>query len=88
VTDFVTPNWFAHEHPKGPIDFKNHAKVAFNVLSGGYAQYFDAQKGWQQITGNKAVKARAKVAPSGSRREERARRFKSPAKWKISERVW
>ena len=88
VTDFVTPNWFAHEHPKGPIDFKSHAKKAFDVLSGGYAQYFDAQKGWQQITGNEATKARAKLAPAGSRREERARRFANPAKWQPSKRVW
>jgi hypothetical protein len=25
VTDFVTPNWFAHEHETRVIDFKNHA---------------------------------------------------------------
>ena len=54
VTDFVTPNWFAHQHALPTIDFKGHATAAFAVLTGGYAQKFDPQKGWQQITGSKA----------------------------------
>jgi hypothetical protein len=85
VTDFVTPSWFAHEHSKGEIDLKGHAKKAFEVLSGGYAQFFDAQKGWQQVTGNKAVRSRRAAAAEGSRRERRARRFHTK-EWKRSER--
>jgi hypothetical protein len=77
VTDFVTPNWFAHEHSQGSIDFKEHANKSFEVLSGGYAQFFDSQKGWQQVTGNKAVRSRRAEAPKGSRRERRARRYKT-----------
>ena len=77
VTDFVTPNWFAHEHSQGAIDFKQHANKSFEVLSGGYAQFFDSQKGWQQVTGNKAVRSRRAEAPKGSRRERRARRYKT-----------
>ena len=34
VTDFITPNWFAHEHAHGHIDFKSHAHKAFDVLDG------------------------------------------------------
>src|SRR5215831_2729199 len=71
VTDFVTPDWFAHEHSKGVIDFKTHAQRAFQVLSGGYAQYFDPRRGWQQVTGHMAKAALAHAA-QGSRRERRA----------------
>ncbi len=86
VTDFVTPNWFAHEHSQTQIDFKGHSKTAFAVLSGGYAQKFDPQHGWQQITGNKARQSKHADAAEGSRRERRARQWKHPlsrsdAKW-------
>src|SRR5262245_51634495 len=36
VTDFVTPNWFAHEHAHGAIDFRGYANAAFEILTGGY----------------------------------------------------
>jgi len=88
VTDFITPNWFAHEHSHGTIDFKTHAKKPFELLTGGYAQYFDPQKGWQQVTGKKAELSLRAKAPEGSRRERRARRSKDPAKWVVSKRVW
>src|SRR5437763_7165373 len=35
VTDFVTPAWYAFEHAQGAVDFKNHARRPFQVLSGG-----------------------------------------------------
>jgi hypothetical protein len=73
VTDFVTPNWFAHEYAQGAIDLKGHANAAFQVLTGGYAQKFDPQQGWQQVTGSKARRSRRAHAPTGSRRERRAR---------------
>jgi hypothetical protein len=73
VTDFVTPNWFAHEYAQGAIDFKQHANNAFDVLTGGYAQKFDPQQGWVQVTGAKAKRSRRAHAPHGSRRERRAR---------------
>jgi hypothetical protein len=81
VTDFVTPNWFAPLHAKGDIDYKKHAHVAFDVLSGGYAQKFDPQQGWVQITGAKAKGKKRAHAQRGSRRERRARQW-SP--WKPS----
>jgi len=73
VTDFVTPDWFAHQNAQGPIDFKKHAKTAFEVLTGGYAQKFDPQQGWVQVTGAKARRSRRAHAPVGSRRERRTR---------------
>src|SRR5271168_2281290 len=71
VTDFVTPNWFAHQHAKSTIDFKGHVKTAFAVLSGGYAQKFDAKSGWVQVNGSKAMDSRAMNPATGSRRERR-----------------
>jgi hypothetical protein len=86
VTDFVTPNWFGHQHSKGEIDFRKQSASAFEVLSGGYAQKFDPDKGWQQVTGSKALRsARAAHAPEGSRRERRTRHW---THWQRSERHW
>jgi hypothetical protein len=77
VSDFVTPNWFAHQHAQAAIDFKAHAHAPFAVLAGGYAQKFDPQKGWQQITGSKAMSSkRLAHAGPGTRRERRARQWK------------
>jgi hypothetical protein len=53
------------------------------VLSGGYAQKWDPQQGWQQVTGALAMRfPRLAKAPQGSRRERRARQWKH---WKRSE---
>jgi hypothetical protein len=76
VTDFITPNWFGHQHAQGQIDFKGHNRAAFEVLSGGYAQKFDPHRGWVQVTGAKAMMAKhAAHAADGSRRERRARQW-------------
>ena len=72
VTDFVTPSWFAHAHSPSPIDFNHHASKAFEVLTGGYAQKYDAKRGWVQVTGASARHSRRALAPIGSRRERRA----------------
>ncbi len=78
VTDFVTPNWFGHQHAQATIDFKGHALAQFEVLSGGYAQKFDPQQGWVQVTGSRAKRSQlASHASDGSRRERRARQWKS-----------
>jgi hypothetical protein len=74
VTDFVTPNWFAHKHALNQVDFKEHANDQFEVLAGGYAQRFIAGSGWQQVTGASAeLDLLAMNPPRGSRRERRAR---------------
>jgi len=73
VTDFITPNWFAHEHAHGHIDFKSHAHKAFDVLDGGYAQKFDPAQGWVQVTGSMARNTHRAHAQRGSRRERRTR---------------
>ncbi|MHB8528046.1 MAG: hypothetical protein ACYC8V_00865 [Caulobacteraceae bacterium] len=74
VTDFVTPNWFGHQHAQSQLDLKGRASAAFEVLSGGYAQKWDSQKGWVQVTGATAAGTQRALHPAiGSRRERRAR---------------
>jgi hypothetical protein len=86
VTDFVTPNWFGHQHAQGAIDLKKHSHKAFEVLSGGYAQKFDPQQGWVQVTGAKAMQTEHGAHPAqGSRRERRARQRD---KWRPSNVVF
>ena len=87
VTDFVTPNWFGHQHAQSQIDLERHASSAFQVLSGGYAQQFQTGKGWVQVTGAKAQRsARGASAAEGSRRERRARQAREPLR--CSQRRW
>jgi hypothetical protein len=85
VTDFVTPNWFAHQHAQATIDFKGHSHTPFEVLTGGYAQKFDPGRGWQQVTGAQAMASKRAKAPDGSRRERRAREWKN---WQRSDPAW
>jgi hypothetical protein len=82
VTDFVTPNWFGHQHAQGAIDLKGHSRAAFEVLSGGYAQKFDPRHGWVQVTGTKAMSQHRSHAQDGSRRERRTRTWQN---WHRSE---
>jgi hypothetical protein len=85
VTDFVTPDWFGHKNASGSVDYKGHATKSFEVLSGGYAQKFDPQQGWIQVTGAKAQKSKRANAQPGSRRERRKRQWK---KWTPSGSPW
>jgi hypothetical protein len=85
VTDFVTPNWFGHEHAYGDIDLRKQTSAAFQVLTGGYAQKFDPSNGWIQVTGSKALQRTRAKAPIGSRRERRTRHWKQ---WRRSDAVW
>ena len=85
VTDFATPNWFGHQHAHGAIDFKGHAAAAFEVLTGGYAQKFDPQQGWIQVTGSRARQSNRAHAARGSRRERRFRQWRN---WHRSEVIW
>lgn len=73
VTDFATPTWFGHKYAQGPIDLKGHALSQFEILGGGYAQKWDPQRGWVQVTGTSARHKHVAVASEGSRRERRAR---------------
>ncbi len=82
VSDFVTPNWFGHQHAVGAIDLQRHATRAFEVLTGGYAQKFDPKQGWVQVTGAKAARTLRGSRPSpGSWRERRARGWR---RWTLS----
>lgn len=87
VTDFVTPTWFGHAHADRRMDVSHHADAPFQILSGGYAQLFEARKGWVQITGAKAMGSlRCRTAAKGSRRERRARQAAEALK--PSQRRW
>src|SRR5205823_412273 len=80
VTDFVTPNWYGHQHAHGSIDLKGHSHKAFEVLDGGYAQKFDPKTGWVQVTGKKAMMMQHGAhAAKGSRRERRLRKGQGKA---------
>ena len=69
------------------MDQQNHADTPFLILSGGYAQHFQAGKGWVQVTGARAMRsARSRTATTGSRRERRARQATEPLK--LSCRRW
>lgn len=75
VSDFVTPNWFKPRAEAGKLfSFKGNVIREFDVLPGGYAQYFNPQRGWQQVLGHDA-KGSAVTAEVGSRRERRCRQF-------------
>jgi hypothetical protein len=82
VTDFVTPDWFAHKYSQSNADFQNHAQNPFQILTGGYAQRFDPQQGWVQVTGSRARRWGRARAQEGSRRERRARSWHL---WHVSE---
>jgi hypothetical protein len=87
VTDFVTPNWFGHQNSQADMDLQGHATAAFAILTGGYAQKFDPQNGWQQVTGATAMHSKmAANAEKGSRRERRARQWKG--RLTPSKRIW
>ena len=71
VSDFVTPNWFGHQHRGQQMDYCGHVRRSFEVLSQGYAQKSHGN-GWRQINGKFAArKKRVKHAPDGSRRDRR-----------------
>jgi hypothetical protein len=73
VSDFVTPDWFSHAHSTTHVDFKNRAAKAFAVLAGGYAQRYDATRGWVQVNGRTARRSKRATAAPGTRRERRTR---------------
>jgi hypothetical protein len=82
VSDFVTPDWFGHPFAQGPLDHTGHVKKNFEVLSGGYAQRYDNNSGWVQVTGDKAKSLIRATPPVGSRRERRMRGW---ADWIVSQ---
>ncbi|HEV8551151.1 MAG TPA: hypothetical protein VGQ57_19015, partial [Polyangiaceae bacterium] len=76
VTDFLLPSWFDYKNSSGPYDYMKYCTDPFQVLPGGYAQYFDPHKGWHQINAANMKQARAVTPSVGSRRERRARQLK------------
>jgi hypothetical protein len=82
VTNFVTPNWFGHQHAGMTFDFQKHVRGPFEVLSDGYARCFDSQqRKWFQVTGSDAGRRKMVTDPPvGSRRERRDRQLTTPPK--------
>jgi hypothetical protein len=81
VTDFVTPDWFAHAHSTAHVDFKRHGTTPFEVLTSGYAQRFEGKRGWIQVNGKKARPSKRAAAAPGTRRERRARMESRDWQW-------
>lgn len=48
VSNFVTKSWYSGRDTK--YDFLGKLTSPLSVTAGGYCQYFDPAKGWQQIT--------------------------------------
>lgn len=46
LSNFVLPGWYSGQ---GKFDFLGKLSVPLSVNPGGYAQWFDPQRGWQQI---------------------------------------
>lgn len=85
VTDFVTPSWFGYKYSRGPFDLGGNSRAAFEVLTGGYAQKFDQQGGWVQVTGSQAMKSARAQPARGSRRNRRCRQWQN---WERSNPIW
>ena len=86
VSDFVTPDWFAHAHATANVDFKRRGAKPFEVLTGGYAQRFEGKRGWVQVNGAQAKRSKRALAAPGTRRERRARM--AWAEWQLSHPSW
>jgi hypothetical protein len=68
VTDFVTPNWLAHQYAQGNIDFKGHAQAPFEVLTRGYAQTFGQVRIARPLYASLVMCGYPRRARSGTRR--------------------
>lgn len=66
VSDFVTPDWFAHVHSTKPVDYKGHLSKPFEIGEAGYAQVY-GKDGWEQINGGR-LSLHAQNIAQGSRR--------------------
>ena len=80
VSDFVTPGWF-EQTENDRVDFKQRIKNRLELAPGGYISILDPDKGWIQITAQKAT-AETVPPPVGSRRQ---RRTMPKAEWRRSE---
>ncbi len=86
MSDFVTPDWFSHDHSTSHVDFARRATGAFELLPAGYAQRFEGKRGWVQVNAKAARRSKRAGAPPGSRRERRSRTDR--AEWVKSSPPW
>jgi hypothetical protein len=73
VSDFVTPDWFAHAHSTRHVDFKRRCMKPFSVLPGAYAQRYDTRRGWVRVNGKTLKPETRATSQPGSRTERRTR---------------
>lgn len=71
LSNFVLPGWYSGI---GDYDFLKKLTKPLSVTPGGYAQYFDPQKGWQQIV-HADVGPRSYRVKFPGRREKRRSAF-------------
>lgn len=76
LSNFVLPAWYSGEG--GKFDFCGTLTAPLTVSSGGYAQWLDQDKGWQQIVHDQ-------VAPRSYRQRQDAERLSRGARrrWKF-----
>jgi hypothetical protein len=86
VSDFVTPDWFSHDHSTTHFDFAGRTSKPFELLPAGYAQRFEGKRGWVQVNGRVARRSKLAAAAPGSRRERRSRIDR--ADWQTSRPPW
>jgi hypothetical protein len=65
VSNFVTSSWYCGG---SQFDYLGLCTKPLEVRSGGYAQWFDASQGWQQIVSGQMRAYRRTVAGRGARR--------------------
>lgn len=71
LSNFVTPGWYSGV---GKYDFLGKLVAPLTVDAGGYCQYFDPAKGWQQI-------AHAMIAPRAYRQRVDSRSHMRRRNW-------
>lgn len=72
VSDFVLPAWFTGS--AGAFNWCGTIKSALELLPGGYAQYYDPIKGWQQVY-SQTQKPRSYRLNHMGRRRQRSDRY-------------
>jgi hypothetical protein len=63
LSNFVLPGWYSGNG--GKYDFLGKLSAPLSLTPGGYAQYFDPAKGWQQVTHAELAPRPYRLSPHG-----------------------
>lgn len=69
LSNFVTSNWYTGSGPQ--LDYLGLCTSPLQIRSGGYAQYYDAASGWQQVVNGQMRPYRRSIKGRTSKRWER-----------------